>query len=209
MRINQAVNVKGNYVFNIWSSYSFELLPSFNLNLNFRPTVTRFVNFIDGKENTNDSRNLNFGIGSGYWGEKWINYWFDLSATNNYSTSSINPNNATRFWSYNLSLNVDLKLPKKWYISFDGNSEIYQRTPIFASRRNIIILNGSIKKSVDKNENWQIKFGVNDIFNQNLGINRNITSNFISETTQQTIRRFGMLSLTYNFNKNGKETKGF
>ncbi|MFN5428039.1 MAG: outer membrane beta-barrel protein [Bacteroidota bacterium] len=69
MRINQAVNVQGNYVFNIWSSYSFELFPSFNLNLNFRPTVTRFVNFIDGKENVNDSRNLNFGIRSGFWGE--------------------------------------------------------------------------------------------------------------------------------------------
>ncbi|MFN7539475.1 MAG: outer membrane beta-barrel family protein [Bacteroidota bacterium] len=209
MRVNQAVNVQGNYVFNIWSSYSFELFPSFNLNLNFRPTVTRFVNFIDGKENINDSRNINFGVGSGYWGEKWINYWFDLSATNNYSTSSINPNNAPRFWSYNLSLNVDLKFPKKWYISFDGNSEIYQRTPIFANRRNIIILNGSLKKSIDKKENWQIKFRLNDVFNQNLGINRNITSNFISETTQQTIRRYGMLSLTYNFNKNGKETRGF
>ena len=209
MRINQAVNVQGNYVFNIWSSYSFELFPSFNLNLNFRPTVTRFVNFIDGKENVNDSRNLNFGIRSGFWGEKWINYWFDLSASKNYSTSSINPNNTTRYWSYNLSLNVEMKLPKKWYINFDGNADIYQRTPIFANRRNIIILNGSIKKSLDKNENWQIKFRLNDMFNQNLGINRNITSNFISETTQQTIRRFGMLSLTYNFNKNGKETRGF
>ncbi|MFN7822801.1 MAG: outer membrane beta-barrel family protein [Bacteroidota bacterium] len=209
MRFNQAVNVQGNYVFNIWSSYSFELFPSFNLNLNFRPTVTRFVNFIDGKENVNDSRNLNFGIGSGFWGEKWINYWFDLSASKNYSTSSINPNNTTRYWSYNLSLNVEMKLPKKWYINFEGNADIYQRTPIFANRRNIIILNGSIKKSLDKNENWQIKFRLNDMFNQNLGINRNITSNFISETTQQTIRRFGMLSLTYNFNKNGKETRGF
>lgn len=209
MRINQAVNVQGNYVFNIWSSYSFELFPSFNLNLNFRPTVTRFVNFIDGKENVNDSRNLNFGLGSGFWGEKWINYWFDLSASKNYSTSSINPNNTTSYWSYNLSLNVEMKLPKKWYINFDGNADIYQRTPIFANRRNIIILNGSIKKSLDKNENWQIKFRLNDMFNQNLGINRNITSNFISETTQQTIRRFGMLSLTYNFNKNGKETRGF
>lgn len=209
MRVNQAVNVKGNFVFNIWSSYSFELFPSFNLDLNFRPRITRFVNFIDGKENINDSRSVNLGFGSGYWGEKWINYSFDISATNNHSTSSINPNNTTRFWSYNLSLNVDLKLPKKWYISFEGNADMYQRTPIFANRRNIIILNGLLKKSVDKNENWQIKFRFNDMFNQNIGINRNITSNFISETTQQTIRRFGMISLTYNFNKNGKETNGF
>jgi hypothetical protein len=70
-------------------------------------------------------------------------------------------------------------------------------------------VHGSLKKSIDKKENWQLKLRVNDIFNQNLGINRNITSNFISETTEQTIRRFGLLSIIYSFNKNGSETKGF
>ncbi|MEY3421223.1 MAG: hypothetical protein RIR48_1512 [Bacteroidota bacterium] len=209
LRINRAENVNGNYQFNMWSSYGFELFPSFNLNFNFRPSLTRFVNFIDRKENINDSRSLNFGIGSGYWGEKWLNYWFDISAARNFSSSSINPANTTRFWRYDASINVEMKLPKKWYFTLDGNAYIYQRTPIFANQRNIFIVHGSLKKSIDKKENWQLKLRVNDIFNQNLGINRNITSNFISETTEQTIRRFGLLSIIYSFNKNGSETKGF
>ncbi|MCA6454410.1 MAG: hypothetical protein IM582_14660, partial [Chitinophagaceae bacterium] len=40
--------------------------------------------------------------------------------------------------------------------------------------------------------------------NQNRGISRNATSNFISETTNQTIQRYFLLSLIYNFSKNGK-----
>jgi outer membrane receptor protein involved in Fe transport len=208
-RINQAVNVNGNYNFNMWSSYGFELFPSFNLNFNFNPSINRFINIVDGQENINDSRNMRFSIGSGYWGDKWINYWFDLSATNNFSKSSINPNNTTRFWNYNTNANIEMKLPKKWYVNFEADIEMYQRTTVFANQRNVVLLNGSVRKSIDKKENWQIQFRVNDILNQNLGINRNISSNFISETTQQSIRRFGMLSLTYNFNKNGAEPKGF
>jgi outer membrane receptor protein involved in Fe transport len=208
-RINQAVNVNGNYNFNMWSSYGFELFPSFNLSFNFNPSINRFINIVDGQENINDSRNMRFSIGSGYWSDKWINYWFDLSATNNFSKSSINPNNTTRFWNYNTNANIEMKLPKKWYVNFEADIEMYQRTTVFANQRNVVLLNGSVRKSIDKKENWQIQFRVNDILNQNLGINRNISSNFISETTQQSIRRFGMLSLTYNFNKNGAEPKGF
>lgn len=208
-RINQAVNVNGNYNFNMWSSYGFELLPSFNISFEFNPSINRFVNIVDGRENINDSRNLRFGIGSGYWGDKWINYWFNVSAVNNYSKSSINPNNITRFWNYNANFNLEMKLPKKWYVNLDGDVDFYQKTSVFANQRNVLLLNGSVKKSIDKKENWQVQIRVNDIFNQNLGINRNISSNFISETTQQAIRRFGMLALTYNFNKNGAEPKGF
>ncbi|HAK12914.1 MAG TPA: hypothetical protein DCO78_13980, partial [Chitinophagaceae bacterium] len=113
---------------------------------------------------------------------------FNISAINNYSKSSINPNNITRFWNYNANFNMEMKLPKKWYINLDGDIDFYQKTSVFANQRNVVLLNGSVKKSIDKKESWQVQFRVNDIFNQNLGINRNISSNFISETTQQAIR---------------------
>jgi hypothetical protein len=43
-----------------------------------------------------------------------------------------------------------------------------------------------------------------DIFNQNQFVDRNITSNFISETTNNGIRRYALFSIVYNFSKNGK-----
>ena len=44
----------------------------------------------------------------------------------------------------------------------------------------------------------------NDILNQNIGFDRNINDNFISERTYNTMRRYFMLSFIWNFSKNGK-----
>jgi len=57
--------------------------------------------------------------------------------------------------------------------------------------------------------NWQhptqmlIKLSVNDLLNQNVGFNRTVNSNFISQNTYTTIRRFAMLSVVWNFTKAG------
>ncbi len=202
-RTSQAINVKGNYNFSMWSSYSFQVAPSFNLNFGFNPRVSKFVNVIDGKENINKSNQLAINISTSYWGEKKYNYYFDLSPSYNNSKSTINPT-ATKYWSLNNSANLELKLPKKWYVTFNSEINLYEKTSVFANTSNVYLLSASIKKSIDKAEKWQVSIFMNDILNQNQEINRNINSNFITETTQQNIRRYGMLVLTYNFSKNGK-----
>jgi hypothetical protein len=97
----------------------------------------------------------------------------------------------------------------KTYIDIDADANVYEKTGVFANATNIYNVKLGIKKSLDKAENWQLKFFVNDIFNTNAAVERNITSNFISQTTRQAIRRYGMLSLIYNFNKNGKPSNGW
>ena len=97
-----------------------------------------------------------------------------------------------------------MKLPKKWYVEVNEDITVYQKTAVFTNQKDIYIINASVKKSITKNENWQIKLSANDLLNQNQGVNRNITSNFITETSHQTIQRFFLLTLIYNFSKNGK-----
>ena len=95
------------------------------------------------------------------------------------------------------------------YINVDGEVNVYQRTSVFANQQNVFRINSSIRKSLDKAENWQVQLRVHDILNQNQSINRNINNGMISENTQQAIQRFAMLSLTYNFSKNGKPSSGW
>ena len=45
---------------------------------------------------------------------------------------------------------------------------------------------------------------VNDILNQNIGFNRDITSNYVSENTYATVQRYVLFSLRWKFNKNRK-----
>lgn len=205
---NQAVNVNGNYNFNMWANYGFEIAPSFNLNFQLSPRVNKFVNIVDGVVNENKSTNYNFNISSGYWGDKWINYWFGFGPSYNISSSTINPFE-TKYWSFSGNYDIEIKLKKKWYINLNGESAVYEKTAVFANQQDFTRINIYIKKSLDKDENWQLQLGVHDLLNQNQNINRNISSNLISESTRQVIQRYGMLSLTYNFSKNGKPSQGW
>ncbi len=94
-------------------------------------------------------------------------------------------------------------------MNLDLDANIFQKTAVFADQRDVYLVNASVRKVVSKNDQWEIKASVNDIFNQNLGINRNASSNFITETTNQTIQRYFLFSLIWNFSKNGKPTQGF
>ena len=106
--------------------------------------------------------------------------------------------------------NLDLNFKKiKTYVNISNNFTLYQKTSTFTDQRNIFILSPSVRKTLTKNDALEAKVQVFDLLNQNSYVNRNITSNFISETTNNGVRRFAMLGLIYNFNKNGKPQQMF
>lgn len=206
-RVNQAINVSGTYNFNASVGYGFDIIPSLNFGVNVGPSKNRYINMINGLRNETENNNINFSIYSGYWGDKWINFWLSLSANHVSSRSSIRPDVVTQYWTYSSYSNIQLKFKKqKLYVDMNLEANIYQKTAAFANQQNMYNFSPSIRKVISKNDKWEAKLYVNDLFNQNRGINRSATSNFISETTNQTIRRYFLLSLIYNFSKNGKPT---
>ncbi len=204
-RISQSINVDGNYNLSASVNYGFDIAPSMNLSLGAGPRKSRYVNRVNGLNNINDNNSTEISINSGYWSDKWINYWLNASADYNHTTSSINPGIVTKYWTYNLNTNIEFKFKKiKTFIDLNMEANIYQKTTVFADQRDIYIISSSVRKVLSKNDQWEMKLYVNDILNQNLGISRNASSNFISETTNQTIQRYALLSLIWNFSKNGK-----
>lgn len=206
-RISKAINVNGNYNFDAYLGYRTEVFPSLNVGFSAGPTKSRYVNRINRLENITNNSGIRFGINAGYWGDKKLNFWMNINARNTISNSSIRPDVSTRYWTYDLNSDIQLKLKKiKTYINIGLEAEIYQKTPVFANQQNVYIVNSSIRKVISKNDQWELKFDANDIFNQNRGISRNASSNFISETINQTIQRYFLFSVIWNFNKNGKAT---
>ena len=209
-RINQAINVDGNYNYSARVGYGFEIIPSFNVNFDISPGASQFANRINGVDNITKNKSLSFNIGANFWGDKWINFWLGTTASQNNSTTSIRPDISTKFWTYTGYGGFEFKFKKiKTYVNLDLDANIFQKTAVFADQRDVYLVNASVRKVVSKNDQWEIKASVNDIFNQNLGINRNASSNFITETTNQTIQRYFLFSLIWNFSKNGKPTQGF
>ncbi|NCU02862.1 MAG: hypothetical protein GXC73_02650 [Chitinophagaceae bacterium] len=185
--------------------YGFEVFKGVNLNFNANGSVSRFVNVVNDVTNVNDNYSFGAGIGLGKWSDKWLSFNLNIEPRFNSSRSSINKNIVTKYWSMTAYPYAEMKFKKqKLFVNINGQFNTYQQTSTFANQRNVFLLNGAIRRTFTKSDAFELKLSVNDMFNQNLGIRRNITSNFISENTFENIRRFWLLTFTWNFTKNGK-----
>lgn len=204
-RTSQTINTNGNYNGDMWGMYGFEIFQGVNMNFNASGSISRMVNRVNGLQNVTNNYSVGFGTGLGKWNDKWLNFNLNIEPRYNVSRSSINKNAVTKYWSMNAYPYVEMKFKKlKLYANINGEVNMFEKTETFVSQRNVVLLNGSIRKTLTKSEAFEVKLSVNDMFNQNLGIRRNISSNFISESTFQNIRRFWLLSFAWNFSKNGK-----
>ena len=203
-RTNKTINSNGNYNGNVWTMYGFEVYKGVNLNFNANGNVSRFINEVNGIRNVSDNYSIGAGLGLGKWSDKWLSFNLNIEPRYNNSRSSINKGIITKYWSVNAYPYIETKFKKqKLYFNLNGELNVYQKTSTFANQRNVFLLNSSLRRTFSKTDAFEVKLSVNDLLNQNLGIRRNINSNFISENTFQNIRRFWLLSFTWNFTKNG------
>lgn len=208
-RIYKSVNAGNTY--NYWSYLDYSIkVPSiktrFSVGVNM--SGSKFVNIVNNVNNivkdvTNITHNNSYSFnGGGYYSiENKLGINLRGSANYNTSVSSIRKNVKTKYWLYSGNIDTYVALPFKFDLSSDADFNFRQKTSVFDQNLNTIIWNASLSKRLFK-ETCSLKFSVNDILNQNLGFNRNISSNFISENTYLTLRRFWLVSFTWNFTKN-------
>ncbi|MEY4553507.1 MAG: hypothetical protein RL099_1835 [Bacteroidota bacterium] len=203
--VNQYVNVDGNYNYGAMFYYGFDLYKGINFGTSAGINGGRYNNIVNGIKNINDNISSRLSIELSYWGDKKINFWSNFEASNNKTVSSIRPGASTNFWSYRSNSNVQIKFKKaKFFIDLSTDITVYQKSVAFPNQRNIYLVHPSMRKVISKNDKWEAKLMIYDIFNQNQFVDRNITSNFISETANNGIRRYALFSIVYNFSKNGK-----
>lgn len=204
-RVNQYINVQGNYSYRGYVYYGMDIYKGLQFGLNMNGGFNRFVNSVNGIRNVNDNTNISYGVNFSYWGDKWLNFYLNLNANDNQTVSSIRPGSATNYWTYQINGNTQIKLKKiKTFVDFNIEANVYQKSAVFPDQRNVFILSPTIRKVLGKSDSWEVKMYVFDMLNQNTYIQRNISSNFISESSNNGIRRYTMFSLIYNFSKNGK-----
>ena len=78
-----------------------------------------------------------------------------------------------------------------------------QKDPRFPDDNNFTTWNANVIKRILKNE-MEFKFGVYDILNQNRGYNRSFSGYSFTESYYNTLKRFWLLTVTWNISKNGK-----
>ena len=204
-RVSQYVNANGNYSYGGGFSFGKELFKDFNVGFGIDKKFTRYINFLNNEKNVNDNNSNYYSININHYGDGITNFYTRFSASNRKTVSSIRPEVQTNYWAFGLNGNLEFKFKKiKTYINCDLDATLYQKSSAFPNQRNVYIFSPSIRKAFGKTDAIECKVYAYDLFNQNAFVDRNISSNFISETTNNGIGRFVMFSLIYNFSKNGK-----
>ena len=199
-RIMKYVNVAGNYNYGFSINYSLDLYKGIQGSFMASTNKSRFINFINDSKNINDNRSNEYSMGLNYWGEGWYNFYSLIRINNNITSSTVRPDAITKYTTYTGYGNLSIKFKKaKTFIDLWTEYRLYSKTDVFVNSQNVFLFNPSVRKVLTKNDALEAKIAVFDLFNKNNDIQRNINSNFISENISNTIKRYVMVSVVYNF----------
>jgi hypothetical protein len=197
----QAINYSGE-IYNSWK------LPknALNLGLSLRVRGNKLYNLVN--ERLNAAETGSFGLSFSASKFKNKTYDFHISAGPSYvvnksSLQDINGNG----WNFRGNGGANVYLPGKLKLSADGDYIFSGKTESFNYDFKRFILNAALAKSLSKNEEFNIILQGADLLNENKGFSRYTTENRLTETTYTTIRRYFLLSITWDFSKMSKPSK--
>ena len=141
---------------------------------------------IELTKNKKDKYNLSVSVGPGY-------------SVNQFSLHPQNDNNAGGF---NSTTTVRFFLPGKFQIESDFRYSYIAKTNIFPAQSRAL-WNASLSKTFLKADNLKLSISGNDLLNQNQIFNRTISGNAIIQSSSSTIKRFFMISASWDFTRFG------
>jgi hypothetical protein len=204
-KVTQTVNVNGNYNYYGRFSYQFQL-KKIKLDLDLGPYIDGYHNtsFVNGVENETNSFNVSQSFSIGRYIEKKLSLrvYYDVGYNN--SISSINPNAKTDYWTQNVGFYFNYYFNAGLQINSNADYNYRQKLSENDRNPNTFVWNASVEKKLMKKKDVVLILSVNDILNQRIGFNRDISSNYITESGYTTVQRYAMLSLRWKFNKNKK-----
>jgi hypothetical protein len=134
---------------------------------------------------------------------------YELSISNNFAyNSSVTSQNNTKiqYYTNDLSFNGTIYLKKVWLLSTDYDYYFRQKT--FQTNTNLVthIWNARFQRTF-RNDEFTTYISVNDILNQNIGIDRSFYGTTYTETRNERLQRYFMVGFTWNFKNKSANSK--
>ncbi|MCC6683690.1 MAG: TonB-dependent receptor [Bacteroidia bacterium] len=207
-RTNQTINVNGNYYTYFYSNYYVQIKKIHtNIGNSLNGSASRNSNMVNGLKNTNNNVSAGYGLELEYNLDEKFDFSLNGNWDFNYSRSSLRGDMVTQFWIQTYSADLYIELPFKMEFEAECSFNIRQKTAGFNRNLNTTIINSNLSKRFLKNDNLTLTLNVHDLLNQNIGFERTANSNFINENTHTVLKRYLLLSLTWNFTHNGAQKK--
>ncbi len=181
------------------------LIPKTNIYIDFNVTSKqkRNVNIINNKTNNIVLNSQDFTLSLSKSIDKKCDFGLEFHF-DNITTAGITSISRSRIRNsiYSFSPVVDFFLPRKLQLHSDCDFTFRSTNIGFAKSNNIVLWNIWFEKSIFKNSELKFRLGVNDLLNNNNGFNLNANKNSFTQNEYNVIRRYGNISVIWNFTKN-------
>jgi hypothetical protein len=200
--INLGNNTPSN--FSLYTSYGRKVkFIGVNIGTNLNANGNTYYNLVNNALNRTRSYNFSAQIRLSKYKQKKYDFYGNFGPTYTTSASSLVTsvnNNGAGFTSYQY---INYYFPGKIQFNVEGNYEYRAPTKSFNEKFSRYLINASLIKSFFKDESLKITMTGNDLLNQNTGFSRSANGNSLTQTQYTTIRRYFMLTLTWDFNRMG------
>ncbi|MCC8424349.1 outer membrane beta-barrel protein [Mucilaginibacter sp. UR6-11] len=132
------------------------------------------------------------------------NYSYSVNITASITKNKTNLQQlANDYKGYQIDFHQYNKLPFNFFIGTDGNYNYSAPNRVYPTAISKFLLKAYLGKAFLKEENLKITLTGNDLLNQNTGYNRKSTSDSFTESRDMVIKRFFLLTVTWDFSKFG------
>lgn len=156
-------------------------------------------NFINGELNNFQSNSFNPSFGLGTRNIKNLTSRANFNITFQNMKNSLQPQLNNDAVNYNGSMYLAYTLPLDIQIISTLDYTVQEPTEVFQEKFEKLTWHPEINKSFLKDKSLKLSFKVNDAFNQNKGFVRRNSGNLITQNTYNTISRYYMLRMTWDF----------
>lgn len=193
------LNVKGN-----WNTNGRLMMNVPLKNIKFSVFSMSFASYNHSNGFSNNEPNLSQRTNLGQ--TLGLNYRSDIldfgvrgNISYNSVSNSLENQQDQEYYNYNAGANTTIYLPYDFSIESDVS---YNTNSGYSTGYDLseVLWNASIQKQLFKQKNGTLRFKIYDILQQRSNISRNVTSNFIRDTTTNTLTSYFMFHFVYRFN---------
>jgi hypothetical protein len=207
-QLTQPINMDGYASLRSFLTFAIPLKPiKSQLNLNGGISYSKLPGITNNVENMAKSMTYTTGVVIASNISQYVDFTISYSANFNQvkNSSTILTASNTNYFSHVASAQLNLLSKKGWFYQTDVTNQL---TSGYANgfNQNYFLWNMGAGKKILKNQRGELKLSVFDVLGQNRSITRNVTETYIQDVQNTVLRRFAMLTFTYNLRTFGQPT---
>jgi hypothetical protein len=129
-----------------------------------------------------------------------VDFTLSYSSSYNIVDNSLNTQANNNYFTHTAGLKFNWIFGKGFTFSTDISHTLYTGL-VKEYDQSLLLVNGGIGKKLFKEQNGEIKLSVFDLLNQNSSVSPTVTDTYIDDLRTQVLKRYIMLSFTYNLKK--------